>query len=569
MKTKTLNFLKEFKPQIFITLKQGYKLDYFKSDLFSGITVAIVALPLAMAFAIASGVEPERGLFTAIIAGLLISIFGGSKVQIGGPTGAFVVILYDIVLRFGYDGLAIATIMAGVILIMMGFLRFGVVLRYIPYPVITGFTTGIALIIFSSTIKDFFGLNIEQLPSDFIGKWEQYFLHIKDINIFAVIIAAFSIYIILKLKKQYPKIPGPIVAVIISGFIVYLFGIGVETIESKFGSIPNTLPSPSFPELSYEKIKALIPSATTIALLAAIESLLCAVVADGMTGDRHDSNTELIGQGISNIGSILFGGIAATGAIARTATNVKSGAKTPISGIIHAIFIFLFMYALTEYIVKIPMATLAAILIIVAWNMSEIEHFIHILKGPKSDALVLLITFLLTVLVDLTVAVQVGVILAAFLFIKRITDVIDVQDNKIKFNEFYAQNDDIVDDPDAISKKIIPDGVEVYEINGPFFFGVADRLQNVLDKIENKPKVFILRMRKVPVIDATAMHALSEFYQNCKKDGTWLVLSGVSETLEKTLEKSQFFKSFNKRYMAKDIDEALAITDEILADIMQ
>lgn len=564
MISKISNFLKEFTPESYLVLKQGYKKEYFSGDMFSGITVAIVALPLAMAFAIASGVEPEKGLITAIVAGILISLFGGSRVQIGGPTGAFVVIIYDIVLRHGYEGLAIATLMAGFILIMMGFLRFGAVLKYIPYPVITGFTTGIAVIIFSSTIKDFFGFNISELPADFIGKWAEYVSHIGDINYLSVAVALLSIFIIIYTKKIYSKIPGPIVAVIIASIIVYMFGLNVDTIESRFGSIPNTLPMPSIPSFTFEQIKELIPAATTIALLAAIESLLCAVVADGMTGQRHKSNTELVGQGIGNIGSILFGGIAATGAIARTATNVKSGAKTPLAGIIHAIFVFIFMFALAGIIIKIPMATLAAILIIVSWNMSEIEHFKHILKGPRSDAAVLMVTFLLTILVDLTVAVQVGVVLAALLFIKRITEVTQIQDNKVQFNEFYSTDEDIIDDPDATNKKKIPDGVEVYEINGPFFFGIADRLQTVLDNIEEKPKVFILRMRKVPVIDATAMHALSEFYANCRKNDTWLILSGVNPNVEKILKKSQFFKKFDRKFVAKNIDEALKLTDELL-----
>jgi sulfate permease, SulP family len=564
MISKISNFLKEFTPESYLVLKQGYKKEYFSGDMFSGITVAIVALPLAMAFAIASGVEPEKGLITAIVAGILISLFGGSRVQIGGPTGAFVVIIYDIVLRHGYEGLAIATLMAGVILIMMGFLRFGAVLKYIPYPVITGFTTGIAVIIFSSTIKDFFGFNISELPADFIGKWVEYVSHIGEINFLSVAVALISIFIIIYTKKIYSKIPGPIVAVIIASIIVYMFGLNVDTIESRFGSIPNTLPMPSIPSFTFEQIKELIPAATTIALLAAIESLLCAVVADGMTGQRHKSNTELVGQGIGNIGSILFGGIAATGAIARTATNVKSGAKTPLAGIIHAIFVFIFMFALAGIIIKIPMATLAAILIIVSWNMSEIEHFKHILKGPRSDAAVLMVTFLLTILVDLTVAVQVGVVLAALLFIKRITEVTQIQDNKVQFNEFYSTDEDIIDDPDATNKKKIPDGVEVYEINGPFFFGIADRLQTVLDNIEEKPKVFILRMRKVPVIDATAMHALSEFYANCRKNDTWLILSGVTPNVEKILKKSQFFKKFDRKFVAKNIDEALKLTDELL-----
>ncbi len=564
-----LRGLRDFTPEIFLTLKQGYNIDLFKRDLFAGITVAIIALPLAMAFAIASGVEPERGLFTAIMAGIFVAIFGGSRTQIAGPTGAFVVILYDTVLRYGYEGLAIATIMAGIMLIIMGFLKFGMVLKFIPYPVITGFTTGIALIIFSSTIKDFFGLEIEQLSSDFIAKWEQYFYNLDGINIYAFLIASTTIVLMLYSKKLCYRAPSAIVAIVAVSLITYFFGLDIETIESKFGSIASTLPAPSMPEITLSKIRELLPPAITIALLAAIESLLSAVVADGMSGTRHNSNSELIGQGLGNIGSIIFGGIASTGAIARTATNIKSGGATPISAIIHSVMIVIFMFALSALIIKIPMAALAAVLVVVAWNMSELKHFFHILKGPKSDAVVLVITFLLTVLVDLTVAVQVGVILASMLFIKRVTDVIDIEDNKLKFNQFYAQRDDIVDDPDAISKKIIPDGVEVYEINGPFFFGVADRLQNVLDNIEEKPIVFILRMRKVPMIDATAMHALNEFYKNCEQNGTTLVLSGVSDGLKESLNEARFFDSFDIAYMAGNIDEALEITSRVLENITE
>ncbi len=552
-----------FEPKLFTLLKhKEYKKEFFLDDLLAGLTVAIVALPLAMAFAIASGVGPEKGLITAIIAGVLMSIFGGSKFSIGGPTGAFVVILYDIVLRHGYEGLAIATLMAGVILILMGLFQFGSIIKYIPYPVTTGFTAGIALIIFSSQIKDFFGLNIQTLPSEFIEKWSEYLHHINDINFYALIVGIISIFLIIYTKKILPKIPGPIVAVIFGVAITYFFNIPIETIESKFGSIPSTIPAPTFAfDITLEKIKLLLPDALTIALLAAIESLLCAVVADGMSGDRHKSNTELISQGLGNIVSILFGGISATAAIARTATNIKANAKSPLAGIIHGIIIFLFMYFLAFIIIKVPMVTLAAILIVVAYNMSEIKHFKSLLKAPKSDVLVLLSTFLLTVLIDLTVAVQVGVVLAALLFIKRITDTTQIQDRRIVLENSECNE---CDDPDATSKKVVPTGVEVYEINGPFFFGVADKLKDVLDIVAQNPKVFILRMRHVPVIDATGIHALEEFYNACKDKNTKLILSGVSSNLFRDLENFGFFKEFDKKFILSHIDLALDCANKII-----
>lgn len=551
------SFWGEFVPKSWIVWKEGYPRAHFMPDLFAGLTVAIVALPLAMAFAIASGVEPQRGLYTAIVAGILVSLFGGSRVQIGGPTGAFVVIIYDIVMRHGYEGLALATLMAGFFLILMGFFRFGAIIKYIPYPVITGFTSGIALIIFTSQIKDFLGLPLGVLPSDFLQKWALYAKEIGNVSLESLAVGGVSILLIIGCKRFAPKIPGPIVAVIFGAVAVQMFHLPIETIESRFGMIPSTLPTPSLPAWSFEQAKVLVPDALTIALLAAIESLLCAVVADGMTGYRHRSNTELIGQGIANLGSVFFGGIPATGAIARTATSIKSGAKSPLAGILHGIFVWLFMFFLASLIVKIPLATLAGILIVVAWNMSEIEHFRGLLKAPRSDVAVLLSTFLLTVLVDLTVAVQVGVVLAAILFIKRISEVTEIKERRLD-EEWSGDGLEGMDDPDATSKKVVPLGVEIYEINGPFFFGVADRLKGVLDVIEETPKVFILRMRRVPVIDATGMHALWEFQESCEKRGTILLLSGVSDRLYEALNRFGFIEALGEERVFDHIDKALA-----------
>lgn len=557
------SFKKEFTPKTFTVIKEGYSAKTFIDDITAGLTVAIVALPLAMAFAIASGVGPERGLYTAVIAGILISLFGGSRVQIGGPTGAFVVIVLDIVNRQGYDGLAIATLMAGVILIVMGLFRFGAIIKFIPYPVITGFTSGIALIIFSTQIKDFFGLEMDSVPGEFIEKWGAYFHSLDTTNFTALAVGVCTVLVILFFKRYYPKIPGPIMAVVLGGGAAYFLNLPIETIESKFGEIPDMLPMPSFPDITVEKIKSLIPDATTIALLAAIESLLSAVVADGMTGQKHRSNCELVGQGAANIGSVLFGGIPATGAIARTVTNIKAGAKTPFAGIFHGIFVLLFMFIFATLIVKVPLATLAGILIVVAWNMSEIKHFRHLLKAPSSDVLVLLTTFFLTVLVDLNTAVQVGVVMASLLFIKRITDVTEVRERRFEIDALSGE-EEIENDPDAIQNKIIPQGTEVYEINGPFFFGVADRLKDTFDTLQIKPKVFILRMRNVPMIDATGMHALDEFYESCLKKDTTLILSGVRDQLKNDLKRFGFIKKIGEKSVCPHIDVALKRAEEIV-----
>ncbi|MDR1976212.1 MAG: sulfate permease [Campylobacteraceae bacterium] len=553
-----------------VTVFKNYKPRMLSSDLFAGLSVAIVALPLAMAFAIASGVEPERGLFTAIIAGFLISMFGGSKYQIGGPTGAFVVVLYAVFIKHGYDGLVIATFLAGIMLMFMGFFRLGNIIKFIPYPVTVGFTTGIALIIFTSQVKDFLGLSIESMPADFIAQLETYALHLKDTSWLAFALGVLGVFIILLFKRFYPKIPGPIAVIIILSLIVWVFGLDVETIGSRFKEIPSMLPSPALPDFSLEKIRAVFPDAVTIAILGAIESLLSCVVADGMTGDRHHSNKELVAQGFANMCSCLFGGIAATGAIARTVTNIKAGAFSPLAGMFHALFLLLFMFFLSSFILLIPLCALSAILVVVAWNMSEFHHFKSILlKSERHDAIVLVTTFALTVFIDLNTGVQTGIMMAALLFIKRMIDVTQITDKKAKIKDldFDAVNyDEEFDDKDALSKKNVPEGVEVYEIGGPFFFGIADKLKGVLDTVAAAPKVFILRMRNVPMMDETGYHALEEFYKMCQEKGTILVLSGVNNTLKHRFKKKEFDKTIGAHNIADNIDEALKRAQEILGE---
>lgn len=554
---------REFLPKSLMLFEKGHFKSFFWNDFSSGLTVAIVALPLAMALAIASGVEPQRGLFTAIVAGVLVSLFGGSRVQIGGPTGAFVVIIYGIVAQHGYDGLALATLMAGGFLILMALFRLGTVIQFIPYPVVTGFTAGIALIIFSSQIKDFFGLAIEEVPADFFSKWVVYFQHIDQLSWITLLLGIFSLIAILLIEKYTPKIPAPIVVVVIGLLVVSLFNLPIETIESRFGSLPATLPAPSLPAWSFEKMQVLIPHAFTIALLAAIESLLCAVVADGMMGSKHNPNSELVGQGLANIGSILFGGIPATGAIARTATAIRAGGKTPLAGILHGLLIALFMFFLAGIIVKVPLTTLAAILIVVAWNMSQAKSFQSLLRAPPGDVAVLLVTFFLTVAVDLTIAVQVGVVFSALLFIRRISEVTQV--GQLNLTNVDGLED--LDDPDGLARKEIPNGVEIYEINGPFFFGVADKLKSLLDSMGMIPQIFILRMRKVPVVDASGMFALEEFKRSCDKNNTILLLSGVSSDLQQSLEKFGFMEVLSKERIFNHIDHALTKSQHLLDEI--
>lgn len=494
----------EFIPKSFFFLRK-YNLSYFKKDLTAGFTVGIVALPLALAFAMASGVAPERGLYTAIIAGFLISFLGGSRVQIGGPTGAFVVIVYSVVQRHGYEGLVLATFLAALMLIVLGILRFGTLIKYVPLPLITGFTTGIALIIFSSQIKDFFGLNIQTVPADFIEKWGAYFNAFPSWDPTTFVVALSSLLTIILLRRYFPKLPWGITAIVLATAVCWGFGLDVATIGSRFGELPRTLPSPSF-NIDFSRIRDVFPDAITIALLAGIESLLSAVIADNMIGTRHKSNCELIAQGIANLGSVIFGGIPATGAIARTATNIKTGAQTPVAGMIHAVVLFLCLLFLSPLAEHIPLAALAAVLVTVAWNMSELHHFRSLLKAQIGDVTILLAAFFLTVFIDITVAVEVGVVLAAFFFMKRMSD-----------------------RPHVISahSKNPQEGIETYELRGPFFFGVADQLKDVFQNLETIPKIFILRMEHVPVLDATGLHALQEFHRRCEQEKTKLVLSEV------------------------------------------
>lgn len=559
--------VKYWLPRSFTVLREGYSLAKLSSDIVAGSTVAIIALPLAMAFAIASGVSPEKGLFTAVVAGLIISLFGGSRYQIGGPTGAFVVVLYAVILKHGYDGLVIATFLAGIMLFFMGVFKLGNIIKYIPYPVTVGFTTGIALIIFSSQIKDFFGLPIAKMPAEFVDQWKLYSTEFLHVNYYALAIGVISIALLLKLRHRFPHIPTPIIVIILSALAVYFFKLPVETIGSKFGTLPSTLPYPSIPVFSLEKVRAVFPDAITIALLGAIESLLSCVVADGMTGDRHHSNKELMAQGTANIFSVLFGGIAATGAIARTATNIKAGAYSPIAGVIHSLMLLIFMFLFSKFIVLIPLATLAAILIVVAWNMSEFHHFKAIaLKSERNDTVVLLMTFFLTVLIDLNTGVQTGIMLAGLLFIKRMIDVTGIVDTKNTIGMPLDEDDEPIemDDVNAISKKIVPKDVEVYEIDGPFFFGVADRLKNILGEVSNPPKVFILRMRHVPMIDATGLHALEEFFDLCQSNGTILVLSGVNEHIKLKMRRLGFEKKIGLENITDNIDMALSRAHRLL-----
>jgi SulP family sulfate permease len=546
------------KPKLFTTL-QGYTKDQFVKDLIAGIIVGIVALPLAIAFAIASGVSPEKGLYTAIIAGFIVSVFGGSRVQIGGPTGAFIVIVYGIVQKYGVDGLTIATCMAGVILVLMGIARFGSVIKFIPHPLIIGFTSAIALIIFSSQIKDFLGLRMDQVPADFIDKWSDYFKHINSVNGYACAIAAGTVILTAGFSRVTRKIPGSLIAILFFTALAYFFKWPVETIGSKFGAIPSSLPSPVIPHIDLATIKHLIQPAFTIALLGGIESLLSAVVSDGMIGGKHRSNMELVAQGAANIGSAIFGGIPATGAIARTATNVKNGGRTPVAGIVHALTLLVIMIFIGKWATWIPMSCLAGILVVVAYNMSEWRSYISVAKGPRSDAIILFSTFLLTVLVDLTLAIEVGMVLSAFLFMRRMAQVSNVNmitDELRDTEEEYDQR--------AISKYRVPPGVEVYEIEGPFFFGAASSFIEAIKLIERKPKLLIIRMRHVPFIDATGLHTLEDMYKKMESRGIKMILSGVNPDVFATLRKSGLVDRINTQNVLPDIEKALNRAREIL-----
>lgn len=539
-----------FKPKLFTVIKKGYLKEQFTKDLFAGIIVGIVALPLAIAFAVASGVSPDKGLVTAVIAGFIISALGGSRIQIGGPTGAFIVIVYGIIEQYGTDGLIIATVLAGLMLIAFGLLRLGALLKFIPYPLVVGFTSGIALVIFSTQIKDALGLNIEKVPSEFIHKWGLYFTTLDTINPAAIIISAVTILIAVYFKKITTKIPGSFVAIILVTLVVQVFGIQVTTIESFFGDIPQNFTF-SIPNFEFSQLGYYLAPALTIALLGGIESLLSAVVSDGMIGSNHRSNTELIAQGAANVITPFFGGIPATGAIARTATNAKSGARTPIAGIIHAITLLLIMLFFGQWAKLIPMACLAGILIVVSYNMSEWRNFVSILKGSNFDKIVLLATFFLTVLVDLTVAIEVGVVLSALLFMKRMAEI----NSKVH----HEVDTDIVEKyPD------LPKEIGVFEISGPLFFASAKEYSVVIKSMGVKARVLIIRMRHVPFIDSTGANNLKDAIHNIQSNGTKVVLSGVRDSVKKDLEKFHVEKLVGEENILHTFDLAVAKAKEIL-----
>lgn len=544
-----------FKPALLNSLRR-YNKETFMADFMAGIIVGIVALPLAIAFGIASGVSPEKGIITAIVAGFAISAFGGSKVQIGGPTGAFIVIIYGIIQQYGMEGLTIATILAGIFLILLGVFHLGTIIKYIPYPIVVGFTSGIALTIFTTQIKDLFGLEIASVPADFMAKWGVYFNHFHTIDWWSTGVGLMSVAIIALTPKFSKKIPGSLIAIIVMTVAAYLLKMyagvtSIETIGDRF-TINGTMPDAEMPDMTWETIKELISPAITIAVLGAIESLLSATVADGVVGEHHNSNQELVGQGIANIVSPIFGGIPATGAIARTMTNINNGGRTPIAGIIHAamlLLIFLFLMPLAQYI---PMACLAGVLVIVSYNMSEWRTFKQLLKNPKSDVTVLLITFILTVIFDLTIAIEVGLVIACLLFMRRMAETTQVS----------VITDEI--DPNAESDVeiheehlVVPEGVEVYEINGPYFFGVANRFEEVMQNMGDRPKVRIIRMRKVPFIDSTGIHNLTNFCEICQREGIQIILSGVNEKVHKVLQKSHFYDLLGKENICSNINEAL------------
>jgi SulP family sulfate permease len=543
-----------FVPKIVTALK-NYDREQFLGDLVAGVIVGVVALPLAIAFAIASGVTPDRGLWTAVIAGFLISALGGSRVQIGGPTGAFVVIVYGIVQKHGIDGLAIATIMAGVILVVMGFAKLGAMIKFIPHPVITGFTSGIAVIIFSGSIKDLLGLHMGEIPPGFFDKWIAYARTASGFTPAAVGVSALALAIIALWPKVTRRVPGTFIALIVTTALVSIMNLPVETIGSRFGAISGSIPPIQLPSVSFAQISALVGPAFTIAVLAAIESLLSAVVADGMIGGRHRSNMELIGQGVANIVTPLFGGIPATGAIARTVTNVKNGGRTPVAGIIHALTLLVITLFGARWSGLIPMATLAAILVVVSVHMSQWQTFRAELRSPKSDVVVLLTTFALTVIVDLTVAISVGMVLAAFLFIRRMAEVANVRVLTNELTETSAESDTA--DAAERRKLDIPAGVEVYEINGPFFFGAAEMFKDALARIAGKPKVLIIRMRDVLALDSTGMHALRDVVHRSRKDGTTVLLADVHMQPLVALTNSPLLEEIGQDCLFATLDDAL------------
>ncbi|KAF1704836.1 SulP family inorganic anion transporter [Pseudoxanthomonas suwonensis] len=561
--TRLHAYLQQFEPKLWTTLREGYTLAHLRADAIAGLTVAIVALPLAMALAIASGATPEKGLHTAIIAGFLISALGGSRVQIGGPTAAFIPVVFVVIQKFGYGGLVLCTLLAGLMLIAAGLLRLGTLMKYMPQPVITGFTAGIAVSIFSSQVKDALGLQMAELPAEFVERWTAYARHIATIQPATVAMTALGLGVIVGLRYWKPKWPGFLIALLVCTAATTAFALPTDTIGSRFGQLPSALPTFDFPHIPFERTFELLPSAFTIAFLAGVESLLSAVVADGMTGGRHRSNGELVAQGVANAASALFGGLPATGALARTATNVRAGARSPVSGMLHAGYLLLFMLLLAPLMRYVPLAALAAVLLVVAWNMSEYEHFRTTLSAPWGDRIVLLLTFVLTVFFDLTVAIEAGVVVAALVFMYRMAEAVEIRSG-------VRTTDDDLDQAGALARdeqqrQRLPPGVEAYQIGGPLFFGASNRLDSLLDQFFEKPKVLILRMRLVPVIDASGVHALRKLAERCRREGIVLVVSGLQEQPNRVIAQMGLAGSDGSLHLASNFDRALKLAHSLVA----
>lgn len=563
-------YLRMFEPKLFTVLREGYGLQTFKADAIAGLTVAIVALPLAMALAIASGTTPEKGLYTAIIAGFLISALGGSRVQIGGPTAAFIPVVFVVIQKFGYGGLILCTLLAGLMLIAAGLLRLGTLMKYMPQPVITGFTAGIAVSIFSSQVKDALGLRMDEVPAEFVERWITYGQHVATTRPATLALTVLGLAVIVGLRRWKPKWPGFLIALLLCTLATTLFALPTDTIGTRFGDLPSALPTFAFPHIPFERTFELLPSAFTIAFLAGVESLLSAVVADGMTGGRHRSNGELVAQGVANVGSALFGGLPATGAIARTATNIRAGGRTPVAGMLHALYLLLFMLVLAPLMRYVPLAALSAVLLVVAWNMSEVEHFRNTLSAPWGDRLVLLLTFFLTVLLDLTVAIQAGVVLAAFVFMYRMAEAVEA-DSGVRTELSESGDDDPgqadpARDADLEQRAKLPKCVEAYQIGGPLFFGAANRLDNLLDQFFEPPRVLILRMRLVPVIDASGVHALKKLAERCHRQGIVLIVSGLQAQPNRVIAKMRLEEHPGELHFVSNFERALKLARSIVGD---
>ncbi len=556
--TAARQYLSQFVPKLVTVLREGYGLRELRADAVAGLTVAIVALPLAMALAIASGTTPEKGLHTAIVAGFLISALGGSRVQIGGPTAAFIPVVFVVIERFGYGGLILCTLLAGLMLVAAGLLRLGTLMKYMPQPVITGFTAGIAVGIFSSQVRDALGLRMEAMPAEFLPRWIAYARHIATAQPAAVALTVAGLAVILVLRRWKPKWPGFLIALLLCTLAATALALPAETIGSRFGALPSALPDFAFPHIPFERTLELLPSSFTIAFLAGVESLLSAVVADGMTGGRHRSNGELVAQGVANIGSALFGGLPATGAIARTATNIRAGARSPVAGMLHAAFLLGFMLLLAPLMRYVPLAALAAVLLVVAWNMSEVEHFRHTLSAPWGDRVVLLLTFGLTVFFDLTVAIEVGLVVATLIFMHRMAESVEIRSG-VRAADDDLPGHDAARADDERQRLRLPPGVEVYQITGPLFFGAANRLDSLLDQFFEPPRVFILRMRLVPYVDASGVHALKNLAERCARRGIVLVVSGLQPQPNRVLADMALGERPGQLHFASDYERALKL----------